>query len=66
MVRGEDSHDSSRSQLVFERGGNGMYLAQAWFAGTNARLKAVAKPQRDLGHAKQNAPAPSTIEVASK
>jgi hypothetical protein len=43
-----------------------MYLTQAWFAGTNAHVEAVAKPKSDLEHAKQNAPAPSTIEVASK
>lgn len=67
MVRAEDRHDSvSKSRLVFERAGNGMYLAQAWFAGTNTHLEAVAKPKRDLEYAKQNAPAPSTLEVASK
>jgi hypothetical protein len=67
MVRGENRHDSvSKSRLVFERAGSGMYLTQAWFAGTNAHVEAVAKPKRDLDYAKQSSAGPSTIEVASK
>jgi hypothetical protein len=67
MVRGDNRYDSvTRSHLVFERAGKGMYLTQAWFAGTNAHVEAVAKPKSDLDYAKQNAPAPSIIEVASK
>jgi hypothetical protein len=67
MVRGENRYGPvTRSRLVFERTGKGMYLTQAWFAGTNAHVEAVAKPKSDLENAKQNAPAPSTIEVASK
>lgn len=38
MVRGENRYGSvTRSRLVFVRAGRGMYLTQAWFAGTNAR-----------------------------
>ena len=67
MVCGDNRYDSvTRSHLVFERVGKGMYLTQAWFAGTNAHVEAVAKPKSDLDYAKQNAPAPSIIEVASK
>ena len=67
MVKGEDRHDAvSRGRLVFERAGNGTYLTQALFAGTNRDFKAVAKPKWNLDYAKQNAPAPSAIEVAAK
>jgi hypothetical protein len=67
MVRGEDRRGAvSTSRLVFQRAGKGVYLTQAWFAGTNDHVQAVVKPKRDLEHAKQSSPAPSTIEVASK
>jgi hypothetical protein len=66
-VRGEDGRGiASRGRLVFERAGGGMYLTEAWFAGTDKQLDAVSKPQRDRDYAKQNSPATRVIEVASK
>jgi hypothetical protein len=66
-VRGEDGRGiASRGRLVFERAGGDMYLTEAWFAGMDKQLDAVAKPKRDLDYAKQNLPATHTIEVAAK
>jgi hypothetical protein len=66
MVRKEEGRGhASTSRLVFQREGRGMYLTQAWFAGTDQQVEAVARPKRDLEYAKQNSPAKSVIEVAS-
>jgi hypothetical protein len=56
---------TSQAHLVFHRGGREMYLTQAWFAGAQEHVDAVAKPKRDLEYAK-NAPAGQSIEIAAK
>jgi hypothetical protein len=66
MVRAEDgSAPKSGGHLTFQRGGRGMYLTQAWFAGEDRHVRTVAKPKRDVEYAKQIAPA-EQIEIASK
>jgi hypothetical protein len=42
-----------------------MYLSQAWFAGTNQYVKAVAKPNHGLENAKGSSSS-GTVEVAAK
>jgi hypothetical protein len=66
MVLGEQGRGyQSRAHLVFQREGRGMYLTQAWFAGTNQYVKSTAKPKRDLERAKGSSSS-GTIEVAAK
>jgi hypothetical protein len=66
MVREQDGRSgNSGSHITFQREGRGMYLTQAWFAGTDRHVETVAKPKRDLEYAKQIAPA-EQIEIASK
>ena len=66
MVRREEGRAlESSSHLVFERNGKGMYLAQAWFAGSSEHDQTVAKPRRDVEYAKGTSTTPS-IEVALK
>jgi hypothetical protein len=66
MVRKEQGRTlASNAHLTFQREGRGMYLTQAWFAGSPEHVEAVAKPKRDLEYAK-TAPAGQVVEVASK
>jgi hypothetical protein len=66
MVLGEQGRGyQSRAHLVFQREGRGMYLSQAWFAGTNQYVKTLAKPKPDLQDAKGSSSS-GTIEVAAK
>lgn len=66
MVRKEEGRKlESSSRLVFQRDGRGMYLAQAWFAGSSEHDQTVAKPKPNLEYAKGTDAAPS-IEVALK
>ena len=67
MVRGEQGRGlQSNAHLTFQREGREMYLTQAWFAGSSEYVQAVAKPKRELEHAKGASPAGQVIEVASK
>jgi hypothetical protein len=67
MVRQEQGRGlESNAHLTFQREGRGMYLTQAWFAGSQEHVVAVAKPKRDLEYAKGVSPAPQVVEVASK
>jgi hypothetical protein len=67
MVLGEQGRGyESQAHLTFQREGRGMYLTQAWFAGTNQYVKTAAKPKPDLEYAKGASPAGQVIEVASK
>jgi hypothetical protein len=67
MVRGEQGRGlQSNAHLTFQREGRGMYLTQAWFAGSSEYVQTVAKPKRDLEYAKGASPAGQVIEVASK
>jgi hypothetical protein len=66
MVLGEQGRGyPSRAHLVFQREGRGMYLTQAWFAGTNQYVKSTTKPKRDLEEVKSSSSS-GTIEVAAK
>jgi hypothetical protein len=66
MVLGEQGRRyQSRAHLVFQREGRGMYLSQAWFAGTNQYVKTAAKPKSALEDAKGSSSS-GTIEVAAK
>jgi hypothetical protein len=66
MVRKEEGRGlTSQAHLVFQRGGREMYLTQAWFAGAQEHVQAVAKPKRDLEYAKNASAAPS-VEIAAK
>jgi hypothetical protein len=67
MVRGEQGRGlQSNAHLTFQREGRGMYLTQAWFAGSSEYVQTVAKPKRDLEYAKGVSPAGQVIEVASR
>jgi hypothetical protein len=67
MVRKEESSAiGSKGHLVFQQDGRGMYLMQAWFAGTSGHVETVARPKHDLEYAKGSSPAGSPIEVALK
>jgi hypothetical protein len=67
MVRKEQGRGlESNAHLTFQREGRGIYLTQAWFAGSQEHVVAVAKPKRDLEYAKGVSPAPQVVEVASK
>jgi hypothetical protein len=67
MVRGEQGRGlQSNAHLTFQREGRGMYLTQAWFAGSSEYVQTVAKPKRDLEYAKGASSAGQVIEVASK
>ncbi len=64
MVRRENGRGPSKAHLVFQRGGRGMYLTQAWFGGTNEYVGTAKLPSRDV-EAKAGSQVPSSVEVAS-
>jgi hypothetical protein len=66
MVYGEQGlRYESQARLIFQREGRGIYLTQAWFAGTNQYVKMEAKPKSDQQDAKGSSSS-GTIEVAAK